>query len=318
MKSLRVPLKFHFVLDKNYGTIDEGLATMTQFDNVLISFVDEKGILHYMPILEPYSNLGDVRLKFQDTKCFTITQALDGKKTFSFDKIPRLDENNRISKYFDINLKAVKDDTIFLEIKESWHITGDPWFGIRPYMLDMLKDSLKAEEDIRTLSKYLIETREQIDSTYGISYTDDSSGFSLSYEYLMTHRISKASDIIHFQPEMFIINEYYTPFSERDQRSSPGYLFEEPHLSYTLTFNLNNKFIWIKNQLVKDVIENSIGKINSDYDQDESTLSVSFSFDYKKDQFNKTEWPQMLELRDRSYTFLSRNLYFKNVHGNKY
>ena len=109
-------------------------ASIYQFENIIVSFQDNSGTTHYMPLLEPYSQLNEVRLKFQGTACLTISQQENGNKSFFFEKIPSASTNNLLSRSVNVFLQDVRNDSLILELTDTLIYEGDTWYKLRPYM----------------------------------------------------------------------------------------------------------------------------------------------------------------------------------------
>ena len=310
MKRLNVPLQFNFVVDKNSGTLDHDFVSRYQFDNIIISFVDEQGQKHFMPLLEPHSNLDEIKLKYQGTECFTISQESTGRKTFLFDKIPDLGVKNKISTEVKVVLKKLVMDSLNLEVSNKVSYQGDSWLNIKPYIIHLLNDSAEKENSLNSFILGQLIPTDKIDSVYKVEHSLDSVSFVLSYSYSTSQAMPHNSNIISFQPEQYIISEFYPSYGARDNRTVSGYLYNEPELAYSLSFSLGNKFNWIENVRKKDNLENAFGVFSSDYSYKSPELNLSFGFRYKKEMFKKTEWPDVLDLRDKSAGFFGGNLYF--------
>ncbi|MCB0402689.1 MAG: DUF3857 domain-containing protein [Flavobacteriales bacterium] len=310
VKSLNLPIDFHFVVSKHRDVIDKTYVSLYQFDNIITSFQDEEGTTYYMPLLEPYSSFNDVRSEFQGTECFTISQDATGKRSFSFNKIPDFNNESFYSKEITITLaRDTKPDTLSLSVTETLKYTGDVFTDIKPLIAQIIKDSANTIDNFKRFINRQVVQYDNIDSVYNINYHQDKNGFDISYCYELHEKLSEQNKIINLKPSKFIDNPYYTPFHLRKNRISRGYLYDEYHVEYRININLNG-YQWMENNLLQQEYSNPFGKITSGYST-ENGVSTYFKMELLQEQFEPSGWNDILKLRDLAFNYLDANFYLK-------
>lgn len=159
--------------------------------------------------------------------------------------------------------------------------------------------------------KTQVKLYDMVDSVHNIDYKINNNDFTLSYQYELEQVTKDGANIISFNLEEFVKNDYYTPFHLRNKRNKNGYIHNEYDKKYSITFDLNGKFQWMENKLLSKQLSNSIGEVKSGYLKNENKLNTNFEIIYNKEFFTPDLWNEVLEMRDISYNFLTANLYFK-------
>jgi hypothetical protein len=311
-KSKKIAINFHFVVSIHNGTFDPEFVSLYQFDNILVSFLDENNETYFFSLLEPYSQLNEIKKEFQGTSCFTINQDEIGKRTFKFESIPIIEKKDLIKQNISVELNNTKSDTISFYVQEELSFYGQAWIKVKPYIMDVINDTIQKELRLKEIAKDLIVSSSIIDSVSNVSYKLDSilNVFSLLYEYNFEKEITDDTQIFAIQAELFFDNDFYTPYSLRRSRIFPGYIYDS-NLDYNLTLKLSNRLTWLENTLLKQKTENSIGSIETGYNQKNNEVNFLFSLRYNQIYFGPEEWNKVLSIRDDSYQFLNNNLYFR-------
>ncbi len=311
MKKLNMPVDFHLVVDKNYGNFDSLYISLYQFNNILISFKDENGKLHFVPLIEPYSKLDEVQLKYQDTDCFTISQSDKGDRTYSFDRIPKSDKKSIYKKEVHIQLKQSTSKRLVYQIDEDASFEGGFWLNIKPQVFNIIQDSVNTAKLLKKFIKDQLIVADEVDSIYDIQFKADDAKWLIEYKYIISPRANNKMEVIHLRLDLFVENSYNTPNYMKRNRDFPGYLYDEPVVQYIIDIDLGNHYKWLENIFLENNYENNIGAIITDYDYSNSTLNISFNQSFKKNGFSPQEWNEVLKIRDQSFNFLHTNLYFK-------
>lgn len=310
-KSIHMPINFHFVVSKHYGKFDPSYVALDQFDNIILSFVDHRGDEIYMPLLEPYSKLNDIGIEFQNTSCLTIKQDESGNRTHTYSTIPEFKQDSDFSKNIDIQLKQETQDSLWLTVKETLQFTGNTWLEVQPYVLFIKNDSNYTPKEFTSFIEYHFENTTYLDSIQNIEYTKLENGVKLEYSYGIGLEKESPSSIVSINPNWFILDNFYTPYHLRNQRTNQGYLLDEHNTSYQFTFNLGDSYTWIENKLFNKEKDHNIGRVISSTTHLDNQVSANYSINYKLERFTPEQWSQLLELRDISYYFLNTNFYFK-------
>ncbi|MGB6036694.1 MAG: DUF3857 domain-containing protein [Cryomorphaceae bacterium] len=308
---LSMPVSFHFVISKKKGSIDTSFVSIRQFTNIICSFIDDDGTRYYFPLLEPYSDFNDVRADYQGTDCFTIDQNDRGKRTYSFDKIPYFDAGY-YTKDVQVKLAEVKADSLAYTIQENLVFTGNSWLDVKPFVCHALSDSAKTIRNLKRLVADQVVLSDRIDSLYNVDYTLCDTSFSVTYTYDLEQEV-KASEIISVAPSAFIDNDFYTPYHLRGKRLSRGYLYDEINSKFSITFDFDGKFEWFENTLLRVDLDNAFGHVTTDYSVDNGMMNATYEIKYLRENFEPKDWPQILSLRDASFSFLNSNLYFQRA-----
>lgn len=307
LSKIKLPINFHFVCNKNYNNLDKSYVTLYQFDNIICSFNYENKT-YFFPLIEPYSNLNDIRKEFQNTKCLTIAQDQFGKRSFSFEIVPEM-EKGQFERTINLNLIELKENTIKLKINEKLSYTGNSWLNIKPIISHIVKDSSNTTKNLKYFVESLIKDEHEIDSLYNFSYKKITEKLNLEYSYDITKSLNPK--IIDLSPNEFIEDDYQTPFHVKNQRLKNGYLNNEFRTVYTFNFNLSENFTWIENNVLKNETSNPYGYLKTDYKLNTGNLKATLSLSFKNEKFKPEDWILIKKLRDEANNFLSSKFYFK-------
>ena len=310
VKKMKMPINFHFVINKNYNKLDKTYVSLYQFDDIICSFIGDDNKIYYFPLFKPFSNLNDIQKEFQGTECFTIFQNEFGERTHSFDQIPEFDPG-KISKNIDVILDEIDADKIKFKIKEKLSYSGHSWINYKPLLLYLVQDSTKTDENLQRFIKEQLPVSHKVDSIYNIQFATKDESFSVNYEYDRELNVNNTSSIIHLRPSDFVEYTYYTPYHMRKTRLEKGYLNNEYNLDLVINFHLKDAFYWIQNDNLRKEIKNDFGKLITDFSSDDSAVSTSFSLEFKTNEFEVSEWNQILDLRDAANDYLVHKFYFK-------
>ncbi|MUU77842.1 DUF3857 domain-containing protein [Winogradskyella endarachnes] len=310
VKKMKIPINFHFVINKNYNKLDKTYVSLYQFDDIICSFKGEDNKIYYFPLFSPFSNLNDIQKEFQGTECFTISQNELGERTHSFDNIPEFN-SGKIAKNIDVNLGEIEEDKIKLNIKEKLSYSGHSWINNKALLMYLVKDSTRTDENLKRFVKEQLPMSHKIDSIYNVQFTSKDASCNIQYEYDKELNINNASEIIHLRPSDFVQHTFYTPYHMRETRLEKGYLNNEYNLDFVINFHLKDAFYWIQNDNLRKEIKNDFGELKTNFSNDSLTISTSFNFEFKKNQFEVSEWNQILDLRDTANDYLVQKFYFK-------
>lgn len=308
-RKMKLPINFHFVINKNYNKLNKAYVSLYQFDDIICSFLDDDGKTYYFPLFKPFSSLNDIEKEFQGTESFTITQNELGERTHSFDYIPEFNPG-KISKSIDVVLNEIEDDNIKLNIKEKLSFTGHSWIKNKTLLTYIVEDSTETSKNLMIFVKEQIPVSHKIDSIYNIKYKKNEDSFSVNYEYDRSLTLNNITRIIYLRPSDFVQHIFYTPYHMRQGRLERGYLNNEYNLEYVINFDLNKEFKWIQNDNIKNEIINDFGSLKTNFSKENNSLRTSFNLVFKKNEFEVSQWEQILALRDKAHNFFVTKFYF--------
>ncbi len=307
-KKLNLPINFHFVISKNNGKLEKSLVSLYQFDTIICSFQNEDGSTVYFPLLEPYSNLNDIRKEYQQTECFTIKQDLNGKRTHGFDLIPLLKTGN-FQKKVHITLNEIIYDTLKFTINESLKFNGHSWLEIKPLISYMIKDSLTVNKKLKSFVENQIVLNNKTDSIYNLNYSKKEDLFTIDYQYNVSKPITSNSPYFSISPNDFFEKDFFTPYYLKNKRINKGYFTNEFNTVYLFSFEGNCS--WQENKLLKASMINEFGSANTTYTYNNNKLETSVKLNLEKAEFESSHWSKILDLRETIYDFLNAKFYFK-------
>ncbi len=307
-KKLELPINFHFLVSKNHGNLDKSFVSLYQFDAIICSFINDKGITEYFPLIEPYSSLNDVKKEYQQTECFTIKQDINGGRVHNFEVIPLLKEGD-FQKKVHLTLNEIKADTLKITVQESLKYTGHSWIEIKPVLSYFVSDSLKTKKRLKSFIKSQLVINNKIDSIYNIRHSKKEDSFTIDYQYDLSKQISSNSSYFNISPIDFFKKDFFTPYYQKNKRVYKGYFTNEFNTSYFFSFKGNNS--WKENRLLKSSINNEFGTVSSTYNYSSNKLETSVKLKLGKTEFEASNWSKVLELRETMYDFLNSKLYFK-------
>ena len=307
-KKLNLPINFHFVISKNNGKLDKSLVSLYQFDTIICSFKNEDGSTTYFPLLEPYSNLNDIRKEYQQTECFTIEQDLNGKRTHRFNTIPLLKAGD-FQKKVEVTLNETTSGTLKFTINESLKFSGHSWLEIKPLISYTVNDSSEVNKRLKSFVENQIVLKSKTDSIYNLNYSKKEDSFSINYQYKISKRITSISSYFNLSPNQFFEKDFFTPYYLKSKRINKGYFTNEFNMVYLFSFKGNCS--WQENKLLKSSIINEFGSANSTYNYSNNKLETSVKLNLKKAEFEPSHWSEILDLRETVYNFLNTKFYFK-------
>lgn len=310
MKKMKIPVGFHFAVNKELGTFDPDYLSFYQFHKVYISFIDENGKKRYLPLIQPYSKLDEIEAEYQGTNCFTIKQDEYGKRSFVFDTIPINDLKSERKIDIKVKLKSLVNDTLTLAVHQKLSISNAAFLRSKPYIMNYINDSTEGTDQLRKFVYWFLPISIHEDSIIDLKYTLHKNSIELTFSYRWRKEVLSDPEIISLKPEMFIAHDFYTPYHLRENRALPGYLYNESNLNYYFEFDFDHKYQWMENSLMTTEIQNPIGDVKVNYTES-SSPKMNFILDWKTDQFKKENWTHVLQLRDQSLDFLGSRLFFK-------
>ncbi len=313
MEKLEIPVEFYFAVNKNNGILKTDYISIYQFDKVFISFKDKFGEKHFLTLIEPYTEIDDIKKDYQGTMVFVIKQNEKGDKTHSFEKIPTLSIEDKIVKNINLKLLEKSTDTAVYEVKGNIIFEGDAFLELKPYLMNLLQDSSSSEIHFTNYIERQIPSKIKPDTIFDVNYEKNENTFSISYTYIFSNNSNDQLGIYSLSPNWFIKIDFYTPFRLRDKRIHKGYLYQEHDIETSLKFDLGNHYKWIENTLLKNEIENTLGKVAIGYITEETAVTFNYSLHYKSEEFQSDEWKLILDIRDVSNSFFDNRLYFTST-----
>jgi len=310
--SQSIKVDYHFVVDKNYGELNLNDKSIHQFDGIILSVMDEKGEKMYFSILEPFSKLNQVKSAYQGSDCLTISQHLDGTRSYKFETFPE------ISKQFDMSRRTLKLSLHDIQnntrpmIKEELILYGNSYFDIRPELKFAQKE---LEESDYQLKKIIIENylpAVKMDSLKfkTIEAFDDS--IKLNYEYFITEYTVSDEDILKIKLQSFLQFEKNSPFNIDQYATEVGQFIKLSTDEILVQFIKPKKFSWIKNTAFGDSMENDMGFFKRTFDENDESLILQFSFGNLSKDIMSNDWINLFNLNSE-YNYIRANSVYFNL-----
>jgi len=310
--SQSIKVDYHFVVDKNYGELNLNDKSIHQFDGIILSVMDEKGEKMYFSMLEPFSKLNQVKSAYQGSDCLTISQHLDGTRSYKFETFPE------ISKQFDMSRRTLKLSLHDIQnntrpmIKEELILYGNSYFDIRPELKFAQKE---LEESDYLLKKIIIENylpAVKMDSLKfkTIEAFDDS--IKLNYEYFITEYTVSDEDILKIKLQSFLQFEKNSPFNIDQYATEVGQFIKLSTDEILVQFIKPKKFSWIKNSAFGDSMENDMGFFKRTFDENDESLILQFSFGNLSKDIMSNDWINLFNLNSE-YNYIRANSVYFNL-----
>jgi len=313
LKKLKVPVNFHFVVNSNNGKFDRDYVTIYQFDKIFLSFT-WKGQQHYFPLLEPYSEFDEISSKYAGTDCLTIVQTGDGRQVYKFDKMPESDIRDQLDRKIEAEIVPSSNDSITLAVNETLIFEGNSYLDLKPYIKECINNK-EIEEDIKDdFIKTFILTDilpiEDIDSLSITGFNVDSGKVKIDVYYEILKQVFTKNNIFSLSPNLFVLDDFYTPFHLKKTRNSNGYLYNETDIDYEITFKSQAQMKYLISE-EENSTENELAKVSHNINKDNGALNIDLSVSYKTEKFEKDQWGKMMDIREKCHQLLNQNIYFQ-------
>lgn len=302
-KKIKLPIQAYFVVSKYYGDFDENNFLLEQFDNIIFSYINNTNELKYFSILEPYSDINQIKKEFQGTKAFIIHQNEKGEKTHEFGEIPKVSTINGHNINFSIGVESLNEDSLVYDVTESHIFLGTEWLKVKPFILNIVSNEKKVNS---LLQKFVLNNlvKPEVDSVHIINYEFSDSSFRINYNYNFSVLFQKSHNVLEFKPESLLRNNYYTPYYLKNQeRKHPGYLFLETNRTIQFELDLSDELIWLENENLNQNFNNAFGQIISTYESIDNQLKFSIQINWFKDTFTTKDWGSIYDLRSVTQDF---------------